>query len=115
MEPYDYIKDDLAGYPFNAKYPPNYEKNGGLFHGYKNSSEETFLYDFAVQRYDLRFNYKGVDYFFLSEQEYAAQCDEKFTTEIRRFKDGNAVLEEFEIEGKKLIELISSIEDCEPI
>ena len=20
MEPYDYIKDDLAGYPFNAKY-----------------------------------------------------------------------------------------------
>jgi hypothetical protein len=28
MEPYDYIKDDLAGYPFNAKYPPNYEQNG---------------------------------------------------------------------------------------
>jgi len=26
MNAYDYIKDNLAGYPFNAKYPPNYEK-----------------------------------------------------------------------------------------
>ncbi|MBO4907622.1 MAG: hypothetical protein J5486_11445 [Bacteroidaceae bacterium] len=49
MEPYDYIKDDLAGNPFNAKYPPNYEQNGGLSLGYKNNSEETFFYDFAVQ------------------------------------------------------------------
>ena len=115
MDAYDYIKDDLAGYPFNAKYPPNYEKNGGLYHGYKNNSEETFFYDFAVQRYDLRFSYKGVDYYFLSEQDYAAQCDEHFTNEIRRFNDGNAVLEEFEIDGKKLIELIPLIDDCEPI
>ena len=75
--------------------------------------EETFFYDFAVQRYDLRFSYKGVDYYFLSEQDYAAQCEEHFTNEIRRFKDGNAVLEEFEIDGKKLIELIPLIEDCE--
>lgn len=115
MGAYDYIKDDLAGYPFNAKYPPNYEKNGGLYHGYKNNSEETFYYDFAVQRYDLRFSYNGKEYYFLSEQDYAAQCDEHFTNEIRRFKDGNAVLEEFEIDGKKLIDLIPFIEDCEPI
>jgi len=65
---YEYRKKDLAGYPFNAKYPPNYEGNGGLYHGYKNNSEETFYYDFAVQRYDLRFSYNGKEYFFLSEQ-----------------------------------------------
>ena len=63
---YEYRKKDLAGYPFNAKYPPNYEKNGGLYHGYKNNSEETFYYDFAVQRYDLRFSYNGKKYYFLS-------------------------------------------------
>ena len=39
MTAYDYIKDDLAEYPFNAKYPPYYEQNGGLYHGYKNNSE----------------------------------------------------------------------------
>ena len=82
MEAYDYIKDNLAGYPFNAKHPPNYEQNGGLYHGYKNNSEETFYYDFAVQRYDLRFNYNGTDYYFLSEQDYAAQCDEHFTNKF---------------------------------
>jgi hypothetical protein len=106
---------DLAGYPFNAKYPPNYELNGGLYHGYKNNSEETFFYDFAVQRYDLRFSYNGVEYYFMSGQDYAAQCDEKFTNKIRKFKDGNAVLEEFEIDGKRLIDLIPLIEDCEPM
>lgn len=112
---YEYRKKDLAGYPFNAKYPPNYEENGGLYHGYKNNSEETFYYDFAVQRYDLRFSYNGKEYYFLSEQDYAAQCDEHFTNEIRRFKYGNAVLEKFEIDGKRLIDLIPFIEDCEPI
>lgn len=34
--------------------------------------------------------------------------------QIRRFKDGNAVLEENEIDGKKLIGLIPFIDDCEP-
>lgn len=42
MDAYDYIKDDLAGYPFNAKYPPNYEKNGGLYHGYKTTLKRRF-------------------------------------------------------------------------
>ena len=27
---------------------------------------------------------------FLSEEDYAAQCDEHFTNEIRRFKDGRS-------------------------
>lgn len=112
---YDYVKEDLAGYPYNSKYPPDYDRNGGLYHGYSNNSEETFYYDFAVQRYDLRFSYNGVEYYFLSEEDYVAQCDKTFSTEICRFKDGNDVLEKFEIDGKKLIELISMIEDCEPV
>jgi len=110
---YEYIMDDLAGYPFNAKYPPNRELYGGLYHGYRNNTEETFFYDFAVQKYNLRFRYKGIDYYFLSEPDYAAQCDSTFCREIRCFKDGNAVLEEFEINGIKLIDLIPLIEDCE--
>ena len=63
----DYVKKDLAGYWYNSKYPPNYEVNGSLYHGYKDSVEETLFYDFAVQRYDLRFTYKGKLYHFLSD------------------------------------------------
>jgi hypothetical protein len=113
---YEYIKDDLAGYPFNSKYPPNYDKNGGKYHGYRNNSEETFLYDFAVMQYDLRFSYKGESYYFLSElNKYAAQCDETFCHELQRYKDGNDVLEHFCIDGVRLLDLIDKIVDAEPI
>ena len=115
IESYDYIRLDLTGYPFNAQYPPNYNKNGGLYHGYRNNTEETFFYDFTVQRYDLRFSLNGKEYYSLSAQNHAAPCNSKFTTEFEVFDDGNAVLEQFEIEGKKLIDLIPFIEDCESI
>jgi len=112
---YEYILNDLAGYPFNSKYPPNPQLNGSLYHGYRNNTEETFFYDFAVQRYDLRFILRGKEYYFLSCPDHAAQCNETFSNEIRVFRDGNAVLEEFMIDGKRLIDLIPEVEECEAI
>ncbi len=112
---YEYVQDDLFGYPFNSKYPPNFKLFGYDYHGYRNGIEEVFFYEFAVQRYDLHFAYNGRDYYFLSEADYAAQCAEPFDNIIRIFKDGNDVLESFEIDGKKLIDLIPHIEDCEAV
>lgn len=112
---YEYIKDDLLGYPFNSKYPPNYERFGHINHGYRNAIEEVFFYEFAVQRYDLRFVFKGKEYYFLAESGYAAQCAVPFNNIIRKFKDGNDVLESFEIDGKKLVDLIPEIQDCEAV
>lgn len=113
--PYDYIRLDKAGYPFNHKYPPTNNSNVGFFHGYSNNAEDTFFYDFAVQRYDLRFSYEGNEYYFLSCEEYAAQCDETFTNEFCRYIDGNDVLERFTIEGIPLLNLIQYITDVEAI
>lgn len=110
---YDYIKNDLAGYPYNGTYPPDYKKNGGLYHGYPGDKEESFFYDFAVQRYDLRVGYNSKMYWFTSDSDHAAQCDEDFHHEIQLFEDGNAVLEQFLIDGKRLIDLIPLIEDYE--
>ena len=45
----DYVKKDLAGYPFNSKYPPDVSDHDNLYHGYKSDVEETLFYDFAVQ------------------------------------------------------------------
>lgn len=114
-KPYDYIRHDLAGYPFNYKYPPTENVNSGIYHGYRNNTEETFFYDFAVQRYDLRFSFNGKEYYFLSSEDYAAQCDETFTNEIFRYVDGNDVLERFTIDGKRLLDLIPNITDVEAI
>jgi hypothetical protein len=109
----DYVMKDLAGYLFNGKYMPDYSHNGSLYHGYKNSIEETLFYDFAVQGYDLAFSYKGNRYYFMSDPEYVALSDEHFTQEYQRFENGNAALEQFKIDGKSIIELIDSLEDVE--
>lgn len=111
--PYDYIRYDFAGYPFNYKYPPTENVNGGIYHGYRNNTEETFFYDFAVQRYDLRFSYNGKEYYFLSTDSYAVQCDETFTNEFCRYIDGNDVIERFTMDGVRLLDLISEIQDIE--
>lgn len=111
----DYVKIDLAGYPFNWKYPPNYEINGTMYHGYKDAVEETFFYDFAVQGYDLRFLYQDKWYFFMSDDEYVALTDDNFTYEYQRFEDGNAVLEQFCINGIRLLDILHDIDYCEPV
>lgn len=91
-KPHDHIRHDLAGYPFNYKYPPIENTNSGIYHRYRYNTEETFFYDFAVQRDDLRFSYNGKEYYFLSTDCYVAQCDEPFTNEICRYIDGNDVI-----------------------
>ena len=111
----DYVLKDLAGYWYNSKYPPNYKVNGSLYHGYKNGIQETLFYDFAVQRYDLRFTYKNKPYHFLSDSKHVAYCDEHYTEEYQVFPDGNTALEQFIIDGKPIIELIDELEDVEPI
>ena len=114
MSKSDYVMNDCLGYPYNGKYPPTGEKNG-LYHGYKNATEETLFYDFAVQGYDLTFAYKGLRYYFLSTPDYVALCDDRYTEEYQRFADGNAALEQFQIDGKPLIELIPDLEEVEPV
>ena len=92
---------------------PDYSHNGSLYHGYKNSVEESLFYDFAVQGYDLGFTYKDKRYYFLSESDYVALSDENFTEEYQRFDDGNSALEQFLIDGKNVIELIDQLVDVE--
>ena len=45
----NFIGTDLAGYPFNRKYPPDTKRFGTHYGGYRTSQQETFFYDFAVQ------------------------------------------------------------------
>ncbi len=109
----DYMMKDLAGHWYNAKYMPDYKLNGSLYNGYRNSIEEALYFDFAIQGYDLGFTYKGKRYYFLSENDYVALSDERFTEEFQKFEDGNTALEQFKIDGKSIIELIGELEDVE--
>lgn len=64
----DYVRKDLAGRWFNAKYPPDFKTNGDKYDGYKTGNEEVLFYDFAVLGYDMAFSYKGKRYYFCQIQ-----------------------------------------------
>ena len=53
-----YIINDANGNPINGKYPPNREKQGPLYKGYKTWAEEVLFHRFGVLCYDVCFTYK---------------------------------------------------------
>ena len=53
------IAEDLFGYPYNKKYPPNIVLYGDDNQGYKTWNQSLFFYDFAVQGYDMSFTIKS--------------------------------------------------------
>lgn len=106
---------DENGYLCNSKYPPNREKYGDSYNGYKSSFEETLFYNFGVQYYDLYFKYKGKEYFVLNEPDHVALCDEHYTKEYEVYANEMEFIENFKIDGKTLIELIDEIEEMDPM
>lgn len=111
----DDIGTDQFGYVYNKKYPPNKEKYGTTNNGYSTDSRETLFHDFAVFGYDLQYKYKGKYYYCLTEPDYVAACDSRFTDEYQKFEDGNQYIEQFEIDGHKLIDIIDELEEVEPM
>ena len=105
---------DKEGFPYNCKYPPNKERFGDLYDGYKNKAEGVLFYDFGIQGYDVSFKYKGKNYYLLTEPDHVAVCDEHFTEEYESYADAMTLIENFKIDGKPLIELTAEIEEIEP-
>ncbi|MBQ8336999.1 MAG: hypothetical protein IJY44_05665 [Bacteroidaceae bacterium] len=105
---------DKNGFPYNGKYPPNKEKHGDLYEGYKNKAEGVIFYDFGVQNYDVSFKYKGKDYYLLTEVDHVAVCDNHFTEEYETYANAMELVENFKIDGKPLIELLDKIEEIDP-
>ena len=103
----DYIKKDLFGYLYNAKFPPteNSCKNN-LYHGYRTPAQECLFYDFAALGYDLMITYHGKAYYFMVDEDCVWLSDEKFTAMYERFLNGNDVLEHFCIDGTPLFQLV---------
>ena len=106
---------DLLGYPYNKKYPANVELYGPNNDGYSSPYRATLFYAFAVQHYDLEFSYRGKHYYCLSERDYVALCDSSYSKEYQRFDNANVFIETFEVEGKKLIDIIDDLDYVEPI
>ncbi len=109
----DYIKTDLAGFPYNAAYPPSPSENGAVFHGYRTYNEESFFYEFSVQNYDLSFRYKSTYYYIMQRDNKAYLTDSEFKEKYEEFNDGNALLRQLKIDGQPLIGIINDVDDID--
>ena len=113
-DPREWVGYDLFGYPFNKKYPPNKKLYGQSFEGYPNKALGVLLYDFAVQGYDVELSYKGKTYYFMDAGE-GVVTDSHFSERKKVFDSPMALVENFKIDGKTLLELAPEIEDIEPV
>ena len=104
---------DLNGYPMNFKYQPDVAKYGSEYCGYKSWNEEAFFYEFAVQNYDLSFRYKGKMYYLMRNGEKAVISDEHFSKEYVVYPSANQLIENMDLDGEKLIDVMGQLEDVE--
>ena len=113
-DPREWVGYDLCGYPFNRKYPPNKKRYGQSFEGYPNKALGVLLYDFAVQGYDVELSYNGKTYYFMDAGD-GVVTDSHFSDRKEVYDSPMALVENFKIDGKTLLELAPEIEDIEPV
>ncbi|MDE6231550.1 MAG: hypothetical protein K2M37_08030 [Muribaculaceae bacterium] len=113
-DPREWVGYDICGYPFNSKYPPNKKRYGQTFEGYPNKALGVLLYDFAVQGYDVELSYNGKTYYFMDAGD-GVVTDSHFSDRKEVYDSPMALVENFKIDGKTLLELAPEIEDIEPV
>ena len=64
--------------------------------------------------YDVELSYKGKSYYFMDDG-YGVVSDSPFTERKEVFDSPMALVENFRIDGKTLLELAPEIEDIEPV
>lgn len=111
----DLVGNDLFGFPYNKKYPPNKENKAFPYNGYATPNREIFFYSFAVQGYDVEYTYNGKKYYVMFEPDAVYESDNHFTAKLKKFQDGNDYIENYLIDGIRLIDIIDELEDVEPM
>lgn len=104
---YDYIKQDEHGRWINTEYPPvsfsQYPNNSG----YKNSNAEMLFYQFAVQYYDLRIKYDGIEYLAIVDDDGAYIADALYNRISNIYPTANDLIKHFVFPcSKSLSELV---------
>ncbi len=106
----------MSEYPTNTEFPPDFEKYGTKYNGYKNDPQEQIFYDFATIGYDIEVHYKGKRYFFQNDKMGTYQCGDNFHPPYGvPFKDANDLIKNFRFDdGRIFIEAIDDIDYADP-
>ena len=114
----DYIKHDNEGFAYNGMFPPAGAPDATCwqekYSGYKNGGEEAFFYNYAVQGYNIDFNYNGKHYALMGWMDGVpiALLDAD-DNELQRFEDPMDAVLHCTIEGHRLLDILEEITDME--
>ena len=109
----EYILTDANGYPYNSEFKPDFEKYGDQYHGYQTNNQEALFYYFAVLGYDLKFEYNGLTYYFLSTEEYVARTDENFAQNLEIYPGANEMIKTYKIDNLPLLSIIDDLSNVD--
>ena len=109
----DYIKHDENGYPYNGMFPPTEDLLNGN-DGYDTIGKGVFFFDYAVQGYNIDFNYKGAHYVLTGwmDGDYIALLDAR-DNELQHFSDPMDAVLHCEIDGHRLLDIMEEFSDIE--
>lgn len=107
------IRLNEQGFAINKLFRPCEGMYGFRFNGYPNENREALFHFFAVQGYDTSFTYHGRPYYLLYVGPWVALSDAAYTAVIQRFENANLLIENLEIEGQKLIDIIDELENVQ--
>ncbi len=107
----DFVGYDLFGYEYNCKYPPDIDRFGNEHQGYATENQLAFFYDFCILQYGIAFQY--------GEDDYEAEFTENGPILTNRttgsilgpFEDAVKLLEEANVGGNKLINIIDDLKE----
>lgn len=100
---------DLMGYPYNKKYPPNISQYGTKHDGYPTCNQEIFFLDFAVESYQVLFQFNDKCYLIQLDDSCALELHPSTHDIIRKYTHANALLEQMLIDGKTLLSRIDEV------
>lgn len=118
IEHLDYIKVDDGGFPYNGIFPPEGAPDSSCwqkeYSGYRSGGEEAFMHSYAVQGYNLEFNFEGETYVLTGHADgnpiVLLDSDDK---EIQRFSDPMDALRHCTIAGHRLLDIMDLVTDIE--
>lgn len=87
---------------------------GHSYEGYPNKALGVLLYDYCIMGYDVELSYKGKEYYLMDDGE-GVISDSHFTERKEIFDSPMALVENFRIDGKTLLELAPEIDNIEPV
>lgn len=103
----DYSKQDELGRWINTEFPPENINKYPHNAGYRTANREMLFYQFAVQYYDVKIAYRGMNAILIADDEGCVVTDTEHNEISGYYPTANDLIKNFQFyDGKTLIDVV---------